>query len=434
MRILYLFLAFFTVILFGCGGGSGPTIAPPSPSRASVTMNFGLARDYQSRSITDIKSISVKISGAQMQDITDTFVFEGQPSQSHNYQVPVGIDRHFLINALDSTGKAIYSGESDQDVVAGANTVSVDLFPSNVFGSASIKVSIPNIQPPYGKLPGLCLSVYIDGQDPNAGSQIAEDQMRSRLSQTWPLVDKYVRNFSSTDGNENFGKVARSLGGKHITQGIWLGRDRSRNDLEIARGIAVAQAGQCDQLSVGSEALLRGDIPAGSSASQSGDGTLIGYIKQVRASVDSLGVLVTYADIYSVLLQNPDVVNACSGPLFANIYPFWEANDIGQAFESFKASFVKLQSNYPNSKFAVGETGWPTDGGANGQAVPSEANSRRYLKQVVDWIRMNGYICYWFSGHDEKWKTAEGSVGSHWGILTSDGQMKTGYRELRLGI
>ena len=53
---------------------------------------------------------------------------------------------------------------------------------------------------------------------------------------------------------------------------------------------------------------------------------LIGYIGDVksRLAAAQVSIPVTTADVYSVLLANPDVVNAVD-VVYVNYYPFWEA-------------------------------------------------------------------------------------------------------------
>src|SRR5262249_47194421 len=161
-----------------------------------------------------IKSIKVSITGSYMNTITDTFAFDPQhPDVTRTYQVPTGIDRKFHIDALDTNDKAIYTGETVLDVKTDTSSVAVDLYPSGAIGQSAVSLSIPNVPRSLGHLPGVNISVYLDGQDPNADSQITEQQMRDRLAIIWPWAGPSVRNFSATDGNEFFARVAHALGG-----------------------------------------------------------------------------------------------------------------------------------------------------------------------------------------------------------------------------
>jgi hypothetical protein len=75
----------------------------------------------------------------------------------------------------------------------------------------------------------------------------------------------------------------------------------------------------------------------------------------------------------------------------------------------------------------VSETGWPSDGTANGAAIPSVTNANYYLLDFVSWAVTNGIDYFYFEGFDESWKLAsEGPVGSHWGIWDTNGVIKPG--------
>ena len=69
---------------------------------------------------------------------------------------------------------------------------------------------------------GLCFSSYTEGQEP--GSQISEEQIKRRMEIIKPYT-KWVRSFSSTDGNEMIPRIAHEHGLKALA-GAWLGRDK----------------------------------------------------------------------------------------------------------------------------------------------------------------------------------------------------------------
>lgn len=415
------------LIVCGCGsgGGSRPTTQPRT---VPVTIKFGLAKDYATRAIGDIDKIKVTISGTYMIAIVDTFDFNPKTETfSRTYSVPRGIDRLFHLDALDRQSNTIYQGETEKDVGPDLNVVRVDLYPSKDFGQAHIKLDLPNVPTSLKPIYGLNFSPYMDGQDPNLGTQISEQQIRDRLR----IISSWctgIRYFGSTRGNERIGPIAKDEFGLYVIAGAWLSGDEAENARQIANAVAVAQAGKCHALCVGSEVLLRGDLPAGDANSQPGDGTLIGYIKQVKQAV---GVPVLYADTYAKLIEHPEVVNEV-GVVFANVFPYWEGVAIDNALDHLKEARARLQRTYGTLiQIIISETGWPTAGNTIGQAVPSPANARRYFKQVVTWARREEAKLYWFEALDETWKAAyEGPQGAHWGIFTSDGAMKPDYHEV----
>jgi len=62
------------------------------------------------------------------------------------------------------------------------------------------------------------------------------------------------------------------------------------------------------------------------------------------------------------------------------------------------------------------ESGWPSQGGANGLAVPSAANQKIAIRNIV---KAMGSDVILFSAYDETWKedtAATKNTERHWGI------------------
>ena len=159
------------------------------------------------------------------------------------------------------------------------------------------------------KIHGISFSPYVSGQGP--GTQLGEEQIRARLAIIQPYVN-WIRTFSCSEGNELVPAIAKENGLKTLV-GVWLGKDKKKNEIELANAIAVANAGHADVLGVGNEVLLRGDL---------GEDELIDFIHRAKESVS--GVDVGYADAYFQFEDHPRVAEACDVVL-ANCYPFWRA-------------------------------------------------------------------------------------------------------------
>ena len=102
---------------------------------------------------------------------------------------------------------------------------------------------------------GMDFSPYVNGQDPNLGTEITEAQITARM-QIIGGDTVWVRSFGCTHGLEKVDMVAHSLDLKAAV-GAWLRRDPSANNREIANLISAANAGQVDLAIVGSEVLAR---------------------------------------------------------------------------------------------------------------------------------------------------------------------------------
>lgn len=267
------------------------------------------------------------------------------------------------------------------------------------------------------RLHGLNFSPYVDGQDPNLGSIVSEDQIRERMQIVAPFTD-WVRSFGTNNGLEHITCVARDFG-LHTAIGAWISEDVDENARQMQNLIAAALNGEVDLAIVGSEVLMRGDL----SASQ-----LIAYINQFKSAVP--GIPVTTADVYSALLANPAVMTACD-MILVNYYPFWEYMPAERATAYIHDLHQQMIAAAGGKDVIVSETGWPSDGEPNCATVPSLDNACGVFVNFVSWARAENVDYFYFEAFDEAWKVAdEGEAGAHWGIWTASGLMKACLEEV----
>ena len=253
----------------------------------------------------------------------------------------------------------------------------------------------------------------MDGQDPNLGSQIGEEQLRSRMQTISPYTE-WIRTFGCTSGLEKAGAIAHEMGLKAAI-GAWLGPDIPANEREVTNLIEVAKTGHADMLIVGSEVLLRGDLP---------ECQLIDYIKRVKQEVPY--VPVTTADIPSELLSHQAIVSVVD-VLFVNYYPYWEGVRVDQSLALVHGRHQQLKAIAGGKDVIVSETGWPSGGNEIKDAVPSPDNANSYFLSFVSWARANNVPYFYFEAFDESWKAKyEGPQGAHWGIWDKEGKLKPG--------
>jgi exo-beta-1,3-glucanase (GH17 family) len=259
---------------------------------------------------------------------------------------------------------------------------------------------------------GLDFSPYMDGQSPDWGSQISEDQLRSRMQVIAPYT-QWIRTYGMDSGQELSGQVAHELGLK-AALGAWLGRDSAANQAQITRLIQAAQAGQADLLIVGSETLYRGDLsPA----------QLIAYLQQVKAAVPG-SIPVTTADTLTKWLENPDLIQAADVVLM-NDYPYWGGAAIDQAVPALESGYQQMVAASKGKTVFISETGWPSCGDAIGEAVPSVQNATAYFRDFTGWARLTNVAYFYFEAFDESWKAVhEGPQGACWGVWDSKGSLK----------
>ena len=260
---------------------------------------------------------------------------------------------------------------------------------------------------------GLCFSAYLDGQGPELKTQLSEEQIRARMEIVRPHA-KWVRTFSCTDGNERSPRVARELGLKTLV-GAWLGSDRAANEREIAKVVEIARAGDADIVAVGNEVLLRGDLT---------EAELVEYVSRVKEELPLIPV--GYVDAYYLFYEHPALVSACD-VLLINCYPFWEKCSLDRSLDYMKEMYRRVAEVARGKRIIISETGWPSQGGPVGEAVPSVENALLYALNTFRWTQREKIEVFYFSAFDEGWKAGtEGDCGSSWGFWDQTGSFKYG--------
>lgn len=271
------------------------------------------------------------------------------------------------------------------------------------------------------KIYGLNFGPYTrEGQDPNYGTIISEQQIRELLRIIAPYTE-WIRTFGCSNGLENVGRIAHEFGLK-VAAGAWLSRDLQANEREISKLIEIGQRGEADMLIVGSEVLLRNDLT---------EEQLINYINRVKQAVP--GIPVATADVYTELLQHPNVVNAGTVVL-PNYYPYWEGIDIQYAVSTIHIRHQQLRQIAGNKPIIISETGWPSAGNRIGEAIPSPENAAFYFLNFVSWAKSENIQYFYFEAFDEPWKANyEGPQGAHWGVWDKNGNLKPGMERVFRG-
>jgi exo-beta-1,3-glucanase (GH17 family) len=264
------------------------------------------------------------------------------------------------------------------------------------------------------KVYGIDFSPYLNGQDPNLGSQISANQILTRMQIMSPYAN-WVRSFGSTNGLENIPSIGRQLG-LHVAGNAWISRDATQNQLEINNLIVAANSGLLDIAIVGSEALLRNDVT---------ESQLIAYINQVRQAIPA-SIPVTTADVWGTFILHPNLI-AASDVVFVNLYPYWEGTSINNAVCSLQGEYQQVVNVSGSKLVVISETGWPSAGNAVGAAVPSVANANIFALQFFTWAKANQIPSFYFEAFDETWKaSSEKPQEAHWGIWDTSGDIKAG--------
>jgi len=256
---------------------------------------------------------------------------------------------------------------------------------------------------------GICFSPFEEKQNP--GDHISEKQIRKRLAVLKPY-SKWVRVFSSTNGHEKIPAIAKEMGFK-VLMGAWISKNDEKNNLEIQSLVDLMNQGLVDMASVGNEVLFREDQQ---------EEKLIGYIQQVKNS--SNGVPVGYVDVYYEFFNRPALIEVCD-LVMINCYPFWEGAQIDYAGLYLQEMYQKTKEVAQNKQVIITETGWPSKGKIEEEAVPSKTNVMKYYVDIQLWANHAQVDLFYFSSFDESWKIHdEGWAGTSWGLWDAHEKFK----------
>ncbi len=256
---------------------------------------------------------------------------------------------------------------------------------------------------------GLCFSLYEEGQEP--GDVISEKQIRRRIEIIAPYA-KWVRSFSTTEGNDLIPKLAKEYGMKTLV-GCWLSDDREKNEEEVQSLIKLGKQGYVDIAAVGNEVLYRNDLPLEE---------LLQVISKVKAELSDIPV--GYVDAYYEFTRHERLSSSCD-VILSNCYPFWEGTNLNDSLSHMQYMFQQSMLAAKGKRVIVTETGWPSRGKSLKGADPNEINAMKYFIQSQLWSRKDKVDMFYFSSFDESWKkNAEGEVGAFWGIWDKNEKLK----------
>ena len=281
--------------------------------------------------------------------------------------------------------------------------------------------ALPGIQPAINALLpvrddrlAVDIGFYTDGSQP--GSRLSEVLIRRQLAAVSHFSDT-VRFYGSAGELDKAYRIAHDMGFS-VVGTAWLSGNEAADKEEMDALIRHCNSGFVQVACVGNETLLRNDLTAKE---------LVDDINYVRERLNDKSIPVTTSDSVDILLGNPYVRNACS-LIMPNIYPYWGGTDISRAAAEFIESAENLAAVRGGTQILVSETGWPTAGSPKGQATPGEAEAAAYFDAVRTWSLATGTQVLWFEAADEPWKVKdEGISGRHWGLLSTDFELKDGY-------
>lgn len=257
-----------------------------------------------------------------------------------------------------------------------------------------------------------CVSYAPFGKDESPflfdkGLILKEENIKKDLE----LLSKYtncIRTYS-TVGLEAIPKYAKEFN-LEMLMGVWVSKDekQSRDEIDTLKKLASQYPEVIKAIIVGNEVLLRGDLS---------EKKLTEYILEVKQALPNIRV--TYADVWEFWLKHPNMKNVTDF-VTIHILPYWEdlPMSIEKSINHLADVRVKVEKELGTSDILIGETGWPSEGRAREDAVPSKINQAKYIREFVKLANEKNWNYNIIEAFDQPWKrVSEGAVGGYWGLF-----------------
>ena len=245
--------------------------------------------------------------------------------------------------------------------------------------------------------------------DPTESPVVPVERIEKDMSAIVGFADG-VRTYSSLGAQGDVPAIAARKG-LDVSLGIWISRDKARNEEEIRRGIALAKAVRgVTRVVVGNESLLRADVT---------DAELASYVKRVRAAVPRR-IQVGTADVWSEMVKARETVKV-SDYLGVHVLPYWEGVPVERALYWVRDRLDTVRKAHPGKPLFIGEVGWPSGGDNFHDAFPSVEAQAAVVRGFAAEAGALGLSYNVVEAFDGVWKTSiEGSPGPTWGVLDAD--------------
>ncbi len=266
----------------------------------------------------------------------------------------------------------------------------------------------PNEAEP-GRIESVSYSPSGRDYDPTLSPTVPLAQIEQDMAAIAGFADG-VRTYS-TLGVQGEAPAFAARQGLSVSLGIWISRDKDRNEKEVQRGITLATSMRgITRVVVGNESLLRADVT---------DAELAGYIKRVRAAVPAY-IPVGTADVWSEMVKAKETVQA-SDYMGVHVLPYWEGVPAENALAWVRGRLDTVRTAHPGKPLFIGEVGWPSGGENFHNAFPSPAAQAAVVRGFAAEAGALGLRYNVVEAFDGVWKSSiEGSPGPSWGMLDAD--------------
>lgn len=279
-------------------------------------------------------------------------------------------------------------------------------------------------------LRGIGYSPYRDCQYPGGDLLPTQSNIVDDLDRLVHTTNA-IRTYAATGVNAQIPALVNAYG-LHMFAGAWI-EPGSDDETEIQGLIHLAQTTDLAGVIVGNEYYLRNRTPEHITY-------LASRIDEVKSQISS-GIPVMSAEVDDLMFTwadgiptiNPDYRTILDRVdyVMVHVYPFWSGMPIDGAAQYVVDHYLGIETligqTYPGQgkRVVIGETGWPSGGADNNQAVPSLENQRRFYLEFLDLAAANDVDYFYFDAFDELWKIEEaGGVGQRWGYAYADRSAK----------
>ncbi|MEY3669264.1 MAG: hypothetical protein RL258_659, partial [Pseudomonadota bacterium] len=249
--------------------------------------------------------------------------------------------------------------------------------------------------------------------------RISSASLRADLVQI-RSVSPCLRTYGLDHGMDQLPGIARALG-LRLRLGVWLGQDPVANRREIEQAVALAAAygDVIEEVIVGNEVLLRGDLAPEALAE---------ILAEMQRRID---LPISYADVWEFWRRHAAELRPHVDRVAVHILPYWEDDPIAvdQAVEYVYRRYGEMAALFAPLPVWVGETGWPARGRSRGAAVPGVYEQAFFVHSLVYRHQSEPIPFNLIEAFDQPWKRAqEGAMGGAWGIFDSEGHQRVDWR------
>ena len=293
----------------------------------------------------------------------------------------------------------------------------------------------------------ICYSGYREGQSPDLRLYPSVEQIREDLhllARHWPLLRLYD---CSPHAERVLQVIREDRLPLRVMLGAYLGAEmnnfgcpwggvypeeqleanRRENAAELERLVALARRHEdiVFSVAVGNECTVDWNdhyVPVP---------RMIDYVRRVRAR---LAQPVTFCENYVPWQGKLAPLVAELDFISVHTYPVWEYKHIHDALDYTKDNVASVARLYPDKPVVITEAGWCT--ASNGRGMHAEHAVQElqaiYVRDLMDWARAEGLLCFVFEAFDEPWKGSPDPLEpeKHWGLFTVDRRPKLAMRAL----